>query len=211
MVNTWIIRFRIFNQNLDLFPPLIFVSIGVNADFSNEPHQLSIPLKNPIMVAGEEKNRIDIRNHSFDPTLAPNGKTVFTILMETNYDYWAKLKDDKDNYLLEKENIAESVINILSGVYPGIRDKIEIVDVASPLTFIRYTGNWRGSYEGWLWNKKVSLTLEIPQTLQGLSNFYMAGQWVSPGGGLYGAATTARKAVKMICKNEKQRFITTKP
>jgi phytoene dehydrogenase-like protein len=204
-------KIRGFYQNLDLFPPLIFVSVGVNLDFSNEPHHLSIPLKNPIKVGGEEKNRIEIRNHSFDPTLAPMGKTVFTIFMETNYDYWAKLKDDQEKYLAEKKNIEEHVINVLSELYPGIEDEVEIIDVASPLTFIRYTGNWRGSYEGWLWNKKVSLSLEMPQTLPGLSNFYMAGQWVSPGGGLYGAATTARKAVKMICKTEKQRFITTKP
>jgi phytoene dehydrogenase-like protein len=162
-------------------------------------------------VLSFEIDRILLRNHSFDPNLAPEGKTVFTVMIEANYDYWAKLKGKKEEYLAEKKNIEESMINAISEIYSGIEDKIEVIDVATPLTFVRYTGNWRGSHEGWLWNQKVSFTLEIPQTLPGLSHFYMAGQWVSPGGGLFGAATTARKAVKMICKNEKQRFVTTKP
>ncbi|HNS24590.1 MAG TPA: NAD(P)/FAD-dependent oxidoreductase [Methanobacteriaceae archaeon] len=200
-----------FYENLDLFPPLVFVSLGVNDDYSNEPHYLSFPLKNPITVGGGKIDRILLRNHSFDPNLAPEGKTVFTVMIEANYDYWAKLKGKKEEYLAEKKNIEESMINAISEIYPGIEDKIEVIDVATPLTFVRYTGNWRGSHEGWLWNQKVSFTLEIPQTLPGLSHFYMAGQWVSPGGGLFGVATTARKAVKMICKNEKQRFVTTKP
>lgn len=200
-----------YYENLDLFPPMVFVSLGVNEDYSDEPHRICFFLKKPITVAGEEKDSIILRNHSLDPTMAPEGKTVLTTRIESNFDYWDKLKDNEEEYLAEKKNIEESVINAISELYPGIQDKIEVVDVATPLTFIRYTGNWKGSYEGWLVNEKISLTTEMPQTLPGLSNFYMAGQWVSPGGGLYGAATTARKAVKMICKNEKQRFITTKP
>lgn len=200
-----------FYENLDLFPPLVFVSLGVNDDYSGEPHYLLFLLKNPIMVGGEKIDRILLRNHSFDPNLAPEGKTVFTVMIEANYDYWVNLKGKKEEYLAEKKNIEKSMINAISEIYPGIEDKIEVIDVATPLTFVRFTGNWRGSHQGWLWNQKVSFTLEMPQTLPGLSSFYMAGQWVSPGGGLYGAATTARKAVKMICKNEKQRFITTKP
>lgn len=131
-------------------------------------------------------------------------------MIETKYDYWAKLKDKREEYLAEKKNIEEAVINAVSELYLGIEDKIEVVEVATPLTFVRYTGNWKGSYEGWLWTKDT-YSLQMPQTLPGLSNFYMAGQWVSPGGGLYGAATSARRAVKFICKNEKKHFKSTKP
>jgi phytoene dehydrogenase-like protein len=200
-----------YYENLDLFPPLVIVSLGVDEDYSNKLHRIRFSSKKPIKVGGEEKDYVLLKNHSYDPTMAPEGKTVLTVQMETNFDYWDKLKDDKEEYHAEKKNIEESVVNAISELYPGIEDKIEVVDVATPLTFVRYTGNWKGSYEGWLVNEKISFTSEMPQTLPGLSNFYMAGQWVSPGGGLYGAATSARKAVKMICKNEKKRFKTTKP
>lgn len=192
-------------QNLETYPPLIFVSLGVNHDYSSQPHSISFPLKKPLMTSGEEVDRITLRNHSFDPNLAPKGKTTFTVAIETNYDHWAELKNKRDEYLDEKKKIGESIVNGISELYPGIRDQIEVIDVATPLTFIRFTGNWKASYEGWLLTKK-SYASQIPQTLTGLSNFYMAGQWVSPGGGLFGAATSAKHAVQMICKNEKIKF-----
>ncbi|WP_286476667.1 phytoene desaturase family protein [Methanobacterium sp. CWC-01] len=197
-------------QNLEIFPPLIFISLGVNHDYSQEPHYLFFPLKKPLMIAGKEIDRLEVRNHSFDHTLAPKGKTAFTVAVETNYDYWAELKEKPDEYSNEKKKIEEAIVNGLSELYPKIRDEIEVMDIATPLTFIRFTGNWKGSYQGWLFTKK-SHAAQIPQTLHGLFNFYMAGQWVSPGGGLIGAATSAKHAVQMICKNEKQHFKTTKP
>ena len=45
--------------------------------------------------------------------------------------------------------------------HPGLADKVEAWDVATPLTWERYTGNWRGSYEGWLF-KKWDLNTTIP-------------------------------------------------
>jgi hypothetical protein len=31
-----------------------------------------------------------------------------------------------------------------------IRQAIEVIDVSTPATVIRYTGNWNGGMEGWL-------------------------------------------------------------
>ena len=199
-----------FYETLEPFPPLVFVSLGINGDYSHEPHSISFPLKTPIEIGGKEMQRLWLKNHSFDKTLAPDGKTVLSLMIPTNYDYWVQLEDKKDEYLAEKKRIEEAVIGAISEQYPDIKDNVEVVDVATPLTFVRYTGNWRGSYEGWLLTKKT-MTLRMPLTLPGLSHFYMAGHWVSPGGGLPGAAITGRAAVKLMCKNEKMRFVTTKP
>ncbi len=199
-----------FYETLEPFPPLVFVSLGINGDYSHEPHWLWFSLKIPIDIGGEKIRRLWLKNYSLDKTLAPDGKTVFTLMIPTNYDYWAQLEGKKDEYLAEKKRIEEAVINAISEVYPDIKGNVEVVDVATPLTFVRFTGNWRGSYEGWLFTKKT-MTLRMPLTLPGLSHFYMAGHWVSPGGGLQGAAITGRAAVKLMCKNEKMRFVTTKP
>jgi phytoene dehydrogenase-like protein len=53
------------------------------------------------------------------------------------------------------------------------------------------------------------MTVQLPKTLPGLSNFYMAGHWTSPGGGLPAAAVSARGAVKLLCKHNKIKFTTT--
>ena len=50
------------------------------------------------------------------------------------------------------------------------------------LTAQRWTGNWQGSYQGWLPTPRI-LGRRLPRTLPGLKRFYMAGHWVELGGG----------------------------
>lgn len=60
---------------------------------------------------------------------------------------------------------------------------------------MRYTGNWKGSMEGWLITPKTGIKA-LPAELPGLRNFYMVGQWLSPGGGLPSGPLTARPVAK---------------
>jgi phytoene desaturase len=46
----------------------------------------------------------------------------------------------------------------------------------------------------------------IDPFIPGLKNFYMAGQWLSPGGGLPPAGQTGKWAIQYICKDEKMPF-----
>jgi phytoene dehydrogenase-like protein len=80
-----------------------------------------------------------------------------------------------------------------------------MANVATPLTFERYTGNWQGSFEGWLPTPQNVMS-PTPKTLPGLRNFYMVGQWVQPGGGLPSGVMTARSVVQQICKADRRRF-----
>ncbi|BAJ62788.1 oxidoreductase [Anaerolinea thermophila] len=82
-----------------------------------------------------------------------------------------------------------------------------MVDVATPLTFQRYTGNWRGSFEGWLMTPKEGF-LRMKKTLTTVKNFYMVGQWVQPGGGLPSGVSTAREVIAQICREDGKRFQT---
>lgn len=58
-----------------------------------------------------------------------------------------------------------------------------MTDVSTPATLLRFTGNWQGSFEGWLPTPEW-LVKTVPRTLPGLDGFWMVGQWVAPGGGL---------------------------
>src|SRR5664280_556855 len=113
------------------------------------------------------------------------------------------MKDKK----IEKEQIEKESMFILENHYPGIRAFIEVCDVATPVTDVNYTGVWKGSYEGFLPSSK-NLMDNLKPTLPGLKNFYMAGQWLSPGGGLPPAGQTGKWAVQYICREEKTRFKT---
>ena len=171
---------------------------------------MSFPLDEPVIIAGKEQKRLSVQIYNFDPTLAPEGKTVLRVLFATDYDYWEELGKEPSRYKAEKEQIADQVIARLDKRFPGLAEQVEMRDVATPLTWVRYTGNWQGSYQGWAL-ENWSLNTRMSKTLPGLDNFYMVGQWVEPGGGMPPAVISGRNVIQIICKKDKKKFVTTIP
>jgi phytoene dehydrogenase-like protein len=200
-------------DNPKLFSPLVYIGLGVAEPVKEIPPAIdgmSFPLETPFTVAGKERQRLNVRTYSYDPAMAPAGKTVLIVGLDTDYDYWEKLYKDTEKYKAEKEKIADSVVSLLDKRFPGLASKIEMRDVATPVTWVRYTGNWRGSYEGWQFSAET-FTGSMRKTLPGLDNFYMAGQWVNPGGGMPTAAISGNQTIQSICSRDKKKFITAKP
>jgi len=202
-------------DNPQLFPPLVYVGLGVAQPFDDVTPSvvgLNFPLSEPINVAGRQRKRMGVQIYNFDKTLAPPGKTVLKVQYNTEYDYWKKLREDKERYYAEKEEIADQIVTSLDTRFHGLAAKVEMRDIATPMTWERYTGNWRGSYEGWSLLRRGTrdLMAHMSKTLPHLENFYMAGQWVEPGGGLPTAAMSGRNVTQIICKRDNNRFITTK-
>jgi len=203
-------KIRGYYDELPIFSPLIQISLGVARDLSNESHTLSYPLEEPITVAGEVQKRLRVKHYCFDPSLAPAGKSVVVVLIGSNYEYWKNLYTERECYEAEKQQIATTVIGQLERRFPDITEQIEVVDVATPITYERYTGNWQGSFEGWLITSKT-FGMSMSKTLPGLQNFYMVGQWVQPGGGLPPTALSGRNVIQIICKRDKKPFVTQVP
>jgi phytoene dehydrogenase-like protein len=207
-------RVRGYYDELPIFRPMIQVSLGVARDLSDEPHMVNFALEEPVTIGGEVRERLSARHYCYDPSLAPEGKSVLVSLLESDYGYWQGLYQDPARYGAEKEEVAESIIGGLEQRFPGLRQDIEVVDVATPMTYERFTGNWQGSMEGWLLTTKtISMTMGrgMPKTLPGLDRLYMAGQWVEPGGGVPTAAMSGRRVIQMICKEDGKRFETQIP
>ncbi len=193
------------------FHPLIYISLGINRSFDDMPKTISghsFKLREPVRVADKEREWLSFHIFNQDPTLAPKGKTVVTVMLATDYDYWKELGKDRKKYLEKKDEVAGLVIGLLGQQFPGISADIEVTDVATPLTFERYTGNWKGSFEGWIITAENAGTVMKPmsQTIPGLSNFYMCGQWVEPGGGLPTSIMSAKRLLKTICKEDGVKF-----
>jgi phytoene dehydrogenase-like protein len=206
-------KIRGYYDNFPLFPPLIQIAFGVTRSFDEVPYLVSginYPLNEPVTIAGQELKRLGVHVYNYDPGAAPAGKTVLKVLLNADYEYWKKLKQDPERYKAEKEKIAEQVIGLLEQRFPGLATQVEMRDVATPMTWERYTGNWRASHEGWLMTTK-NLNMRLSKTLPGLKNFYMAGQWVEPGGSLPYVAVSGRNVTQIICKQDKKPFVTTTP
>lgn len=198
-------------KNYKTFPSYLQVSLGVNYLFDNLPHFLKFDLDKPLRIdEGTEYHNITVRIFNFDKTIAPKGKTSLTMLFITdNYAYWKYLrKNDRVRYQSEKDRIAKEVIDILDKKLGNIKSKLEEADVSTPATVIKYTNNWKGSYEGWLPSKQTGLQ-SLKKTLPGLENFYMIGQWIEIGGGVPSALISGRNITQIICKKDKKKFTTT--
>ncbi|MFL7794286.1 MAG: phytoene desaturase family protein, partial [Anaerolineae bacterium] len=197
-----------------IFQPIIQVSMGVARDLSQEPHSLICALAQPIKIAEKERSLLSLRHFSYDPTMAPAGKSVILTMFMSDHAYWKALAEDQERYEAEKKDIAIKVIKQLEQHYPGITDQVEAVDVATPLTYERYTGNWQGSMEGWMITTEtmgMSFGKGMDKTLPGLENFHMIGQWVHPGGGLPPAAESGKKVIGVICEQDGKEFQATSP
>ena len=193
---------------MPLFKPLVFIGLGVKRTFTDLPQMVSgliIPLEKAITIDNKEHKHLNVRIYNFDPSFAPEGKTTLEVMFESDFAYWQELSQDTARYKAEKERIAAAVVSALNKRFPGFSKQLEMWDVATPVTFYRYTGNWQGSCEGFLMTPD-NMMLQMKKTLPGLDNFYMAGQWVMPGGGLPSGLISGNHVVQVLCKRDKRKF-----
>lgn len=198
---------RIYDGRLPIHSQMQ-LSLGVNRDVSADPHWATYLLPQPVTIAGEPRHEIGVKHYCFDPSLAPPGKSVLMTMIPTRHTYWQRIYGRR---LYDTEQIQETepVIDFLAQRYPGLRAQIEVTDVATPISYERFTGNWLGSTSGWLLTKQTMplLMMGLPKTLPGLKNFYLAGQWVEPGGSVPLAAMSGRHAVQLLCADHGQPFV----
>jgi phytoene dehydrogenase-like protein len=206
-------KIRNYYENRPFFQPLVFIGLGVNQSFENLPKIISgmlLPLEKPISVGGKEQQWLLVRIHNFDPSLAPQGKTLLTVALESEFKYWADLRQDLTSYKAEKEKIAAAVVTALNKFYPGFASTLEMWDVATPVTFYRYTGTYRGGYEGWIPTPQTA-DLRIAMKPRGLEGCYMINQWIQSSGGIPTGAMSGSHVIQLICKSDGKKFRTLTP
>ncbi|MDW7650552.1 MAG: NAD(P)/FAD-dependent oxidoreductase [Bacillota bacterium] len=183
----------------------MMVYMGIDYDLSGIPHSTVFPLDPPLEIAGQVHSYIGFKNYSFDPNMSPPGKCVVASVFHTDSDYWQELAKNREKYDTQKARIARRVMDELEKRFPETVGRVEVTDVATPATFTRYTGVWQGAYMSWISTPK-SGNIMIPQRLQGLRDFYMAGLWTMGSAGLPGSAVSGRSAIQIICAEQNKQF-----
>lgn len=186
-----------------MFPPIVLASYGVAAPLDGVPQLLHVDGLAPFDIGGCANERLYLRVCNDDPALAPPGHAVVQAMLQTDYAWWATRGD---RYLVEKEAVAEAALAQIDRQVPGVRDALRLSDIATPLTYFGAARSWRGAFEGWLPTPEAILS-HPSKTLPGLGGFYMAGQWVEPGGGVPTALLSGRQAVQLLCADEGRRFV----
>ncbi len=141
----------------------------------------------------------DVENQGFGLTLydnlyagySPEGKNTINIMVLQGYEPWKKYEADyfagkKDAYRREKERLASVLIKkVEDTLLPGLTNAVEVKEIGTPLTNMRYTSNYRGAIYGWDQTLDNSMPRRLPHKTP-VKNLYLAGAWTQPGHG-YGA------------------------
>jgi phytoene dehydrogenase-like protein len=139
---------------------------------------------------------------NLDPSCCPEGKSVITTmdladpeLFESSLDPGRKrgrayeaLKKRITSQLLQKAARALDM--------PNLERHVEVLEVATPVTLERYTGNRGGSFVGWKWTPELAVQGHFSQQSP-VENLFLCGHWVSPGGGVNFVMTGGINAAKL--------------
>ena len=184
------------------FPPLVFVGLGVNRTFPEEPRLVSgasLGLTEPIRI-GRIVDRLFLPSPQLRSQPGARRKDRHHLHAGRRLDT-GRTGADHERYETGEEGHRRRGGEGPGRRFPGLAGLVEMVDVATPTTFERYTGNWRASFEGWL-PTPANLSADMRRTLPGLDSFYMVGQWVAPGGGLPSGVMTGREVVQLMCHKD---------
>jgi all-trans-retinol 13,14-reductase len=149
-----------------------------------------------------DKRPITIVAYNLDNSLCPKGKTVVNICVTDRIEYWNQFENDKEEYKKEKERIANIIIDRVNNRFPGFKDNIEIMEIGTPVTMEKYTGNSGGAVYGACQRISQSNIFRFPNEIKS-RNLYFSSAWVTPGGGLSGVIISAINVSEKILKKYK--------
>jgi prolycopene isomerase len=204
-----------FTQKLlemEVWPSAFLISLGVDMDlgpmgFGGEAiHYSPAESIEELTTTDPAKMGIDIIIQSLrDPTLAPPGQHAVSIMTLLPYDYEDRwhTKDGKrgEEYRKLKEQVADQLIASAENVIPGLSKRIVYKDVATPLTYERYTLNYQGSIMGWLSTPENIAWIYGWGQRTPIENLYQAGHWTLPGGGIPTVIFSGKTAAQLILKD----------
>ena len=193
-----------------MYSPIVMISFGVARTFTDTPPLSMFLLRRPLKLGPRTVDSLPLRVLNYSSEFAPPGKTVIQVMLETDWKHWSDLHQNQSLYEAEKERIVAEVLDRLEGQYPGLKSQVEMKDVATPYSTWRYTLNREGSPMGWLMTSKTMMA-QVPRRLPGLGRFYMAGQWVLPGGGVPPCIYSGRHAIQILCHDDGRLFRTSIP
>lgn len=136
-----------------------------------------------------------------DPSFAPKGKSVVSLVCLQYGDVWKDVPEEQ--YAETKYAYAEKLLDLIEKNYPKIRDHIEELEVATPLTMMRYLNTPDGAIYGFKQNPHDSELFR--KRIDAIEGLYMAGCWIGMGGfqPTYMAGESTARAVLKKLKDQK--------
>ncbi len=174
------------------------VAYAIDSSFSGE--DTIIFDCEPLRIGSRSADRLYVKNYGYDASFAPAGKAVLQASVfqsDADYEFWAGLSEQ--DYKAEKAKAAAEITARIVKEFPELEGKIELLDSWTPLTYNRYCNAYHGSYMGFITTVGTK-EMRFKGVVKGVSNLFIAGQWIMNPGGLPVAAVSGKFAVQRILK-----------
>ncbi|MEY8238043.1 NAD(P)/FAD-dependent oxidoreductase [Lachnospiraceae bacterium 66-29] len=141
-----------------------------------------------------------------DPHSCPEGKGQMMLGMLVNWGF-EKLVELRKNgnmeeYKKRKVRVAEKLIKKAERFYPDLRKHVEFMEIASPSTFERYTGNAKGAFGGYKCTPELVENYSIIDGKQLVGNLYTTGHWGGVGDGVIFTTDVAMRIADKIIRRD---------
>ena len=115
-----------------------------------------------------------------DPKFSPPGTSVVVMTTLAHARPWYMISPER--YVDVKNQFAEGMLDIAEKYFPGFREHIEVIEVATPVTNMRFTGNPHGAIYGFYNYLSDSGLLRMRHKAP-IDGLFFASAWTIPGGG----------------------------
>lgn len=189
-------------------PSCVYLSFAVDADMTDYPEKFVFDSA-PYHCGDKVYHEVSLNHYCYED-FAPKGKSIaISAIMTDKNDYlfWNDLKkQNPSKYKEEKLGLANKIITCIEQRFPELTGKIEILDVATPVTYERYCGAYQGAWMSFVPTPKSEQMIHDGK-IKGIKSLYMTGQWLMPPGGLPVALITGKWVIQRICEKEKVHFV----
>jgi phytoene dehydrogenase-like protein len=161
----------------------------------------------PFELNKKRISRISLKAFQYEKDFAPEGKTVLqtnVAQLDDDYRFWKAL--DLETYRTKKQELVNIIKERIEKRYPELVGHIQVLDSWTPLTYERYCNSYHGAYMSFITRKGVK-SFQVKGTVKGLSNVFVASQWIMAPGGLPVAAASGKFAVQRILKKDKRNIV----
>ncbi|MHB8874666.1 MAG: phytoene desaturase family protein [Myxococcaceae bacterium] len=200
----------------DLYDSSVTMAIGLNVPAQELGFDEELIFLTPDGVSRQdlsggdpEKAGLNVFSPSArDPSLAPPGKGTLTVYATANMRYADRWKTGPGlhrgpEYQALKKEYAEVLIRRLEKTLaPTLRKHIEVLDIATPVTHQRYTGNRDGSLMGARATGK-NIRAGLAHYRTPVRNLLLGGQWAEYGGGVPVAVRAGTNSAAIVLQQER--------
>lgn len=183
-------------EHFPVYSGFVF-SYRTRKDLSDVMPNRYVPCE-PLEIAGQTFDTLCLKHFGYDPSLSNDGYTVVQVILFTKdnvYDNLASLQ--RADYVALKQRAAKEMLERLNKVDDGVFGELELLDVATPLTFTHYVNAYRGSFMAYMFTIHGK-QMRVPNDILPIDNLALANHWMMVPGGVPVAAMQGKYAAQTI-------------